>query len=316
MTGVLQHRLDLADADALENFYLSQTNTQTTLIQLDRGNSQLHARSTDLGDVRILNVAAEGRHLWIDNMGQSEWRFALMANADASVKIGRQRINASTAQLLRPGEDCELLTNGRYRTLEICFGKELIAKQAWNLRPGQIANVGQTHAASLVRLVDSAFRDLGTASKDDSNRDLRHKKSRWNARAVDALSNALSPWTSGNVRALGKTDDVAQRARKLLKDIDFGQRASVDLLAKELGVSRRTLFLAFQQKYEVGPRRLREIIKLNALRASLHRNTKETASITSLANKHGFSELGRLAGTYRELFGENPSQTLARHGLN
>nr|WP_235824060.1 helix-turn-helix domain-containing protein [Falsiruegeria mediterranea] len=55
---------------------------------------------------------------------------------------------------------------------------------------------------------------------------------------------------------------------------------------------------------------------LNALRSHLLKETPESASVTVLANEHGFSELGRLAGTYRRTFGELPSETLRRAYLS
>jgi AraC-like DNA-binding protein len=52
--------------------------------------------------------------------------------------------------------------------------------------------------------------------------------------------------------------------------------------------------------------------RLNEARQLLLREDAERRNVTDIALSLGFSELGRFAVRYREMFGETPSQTLKR----
>jgi AraC family ethanolamine operon transcriptional activator len=83
----------------------------------------------------------------------------------------------------------------------------------------------------------------------------------------------------------------------------------IDLCA-ELGVSGRTLRLAFRKQFGLGPMAYFQTMRLNAARDLLKSADAETQSIANIAQKCGFSHLGKFAGYYRRLFGELPSETL------
>ena len=53
-------------------------------------------------------------------------------------------------------------------------------------------------------------------------------------------------------------------------------------------------------------------MRLNALRRNLLNASPLELSVTQVELNLGFSEFGRTAGYYRELFGELPSETLHR----
>ncbi|WP_170469978.1 AraC family transcriptional regulator [Ruegeria arenilitoris] len=309
-----RYSIDLADEDTLENFYLEQTNTNTRFMQFTSGPAILSARSIDFGDIRLLQVSGDGRHLWTDTMLAREWRFAIMVSANGGPRIGQSGISGTTAHLLRPGETAELFTNGRYKTLEVTFTEEFPKKLGWNCRGGQTSDVPE-----------GAVRNLAAIARESFSAALNHDFGDWSlgtladtrSKLIDTLEIALQPWAlsknhDGDVLSRGARADVLRKARRLLQDADNNFCVSVEALAEEIGVSKRSIFQAFRQEYGIGPRRFREIVRLNALRASLYRSEPDNSSVTNLANDHGFSELGRMAGKYRSLFGELPSETLKR----
>lgn len=87
---------------------------------------------------------------------------------------------------------------------------------------------------------------------------------------------------------------------------------SAGALALELGISLRSLNEACARSVGLPPGRFLKLQRLNRVRRELLRHRSGTRTVTSLAIDQGFTELGRFAGEYRRLFGELPSETLAR----
>ena len=104
-----RHRMDLADADTLQAFYLTQTSTDTRFIQLSAGRALLDGESLDLGRVRLLRVVSEGHHYWEDHMAPGEWRFALLSDATGTARLGGIDLTPTLGCLLRPGDQSDLL---------------------------------------------------------------------------------------------------------------------------------------------------------------------------------------------------------------
>lgn len=81
-------------------------------------------------------------------------------------------------------------------------------------------------------------------------------------------------------------------------------------IASRLGVSVRTLSGGFRQFRGISPRDFLRERRLEGLRNAL-RNARPEETVTSIAAEWGYVNFGAMAGTYRERFGELPSQTLA-----
>jgi len=91
-----------------------------------------------------------------------------------------------------------------------------------------------------------------------------------------------------------------------------GEAVHVLDICRALNVPVRTLQRAFHQELGMGPARYLTLRRLASARASLLTAGPRATSVTDVALDHGFWELGRFAGTYRRIYGENPSQTLHR----
>ena len=88
--------------------------------------------------------------------------------------------------------------------------------------------------------------------------------------------------------------------------------SSMEELAEEVGVSRRSLEIAFRESIGVSPRLFARYVRLNGLHRNLLSASPLELTVTEAEQNLGFLEFGRTAGYYRKLFGELPSETLHR----
>lgn len=83
-------------------------------------------------------------------------------------------------------------------------------------------------------------------------------------------------------------------------------------LAEAARVSTRTLELGFQETMATTPQEFMRWSRMNSVQRELAAARSGAASVTEVAVRWGFSELGRFAYEYKRLFGELPSTTLVR----
>jgi AraC family ethanolamine operon transcriptional activator len=110
-------------------------------------------------------------------------------------------------------------------------------------------------------------------------------------------------------------DDSAPRRTEILRGAAahverVPNRITVPQLAEAVGVSRRTLEVAFREGLNITPLQFMRRSRMNRALHTLRVVTPDSITVTEVATKLGFTDLGRFAADYRNLFGLNPSQTL------
>jgi AraC-like DNA-binding protein len=78
------------------------------------------------------------------------------------------------------------------------------------------------------------------------------------------------------------------------------------------GVSDRTLRICCHEHLGMGPIWYMWLRRMHLARRALIRADRTTATVTEIATRFGFCELGRFSVEYRDLFGELPSASLRR----
>lgn len=102
---------------------------------------------------------------------------------------------------------------------------------------------------------------------------------------------------------------VVQRASEFLRDRS-AEGVRIGEVSRAVGVSERTLRNAFHQEHGLSPKQYELRERLQAARQALCDITAVAETVTDVASRHGFFELGRFASRYKHTFGESPSQTL------
>jgi len=111
---------------------------------------------------------------------------------------------------------------------------------------------------------------------------------------------------------------AVQRVNQAREFIDASLQAGllpsmVDLCA-HTGASARTLQYAFREVMQMSPVAYLRLLRLNRVRSALQTATTANITVTQVAMQWGFLHLGEFARDYQRLFGECPSETLARSG--
>ena len=86
----------------------------------------------------------------------------------------------------------------------------------------------------------------------------------------------------------------------------------VEDLARQYRVSERNLQISFKALFGFMPKLFIRNLKLNLVRHDLFHEKTEETTVLKVANKWGFSHMGRFSQYYKELFEESPSTTLQR----
>ena len=86
-------------------------------------------------------------------------------------------------------------------------------------------------------------------------------------------------------------------------------------ICSQLHLTRRTLHRAFHEAVGIGPIAFLRYLRLCAVHTALRAGLSADDTIANLALAHGFLNVGRFAFYYRQLFGENPSDTRRKRAI-
>ncbi len=294
------YSLALAHPVAMEIFYEGLTNTATRCLTLaDR--SFLDYRIVALDGITLILSQAQGRLQFRDRKGSPGVHIGLRLDGSGRVRLNGRDIQIDEWLYLQPGAEPEFVLEGPLQQLEIEVDEQLLAVESElpllvrRADPATLAEVRQT--------------SLGLLAGQGS-------QTRGRARLLEALRHLLGQGSAGTramAAAGGRSFELVQRAETALQALRTPTDLDSRALAADLGIPRRTLFHAFQTYLGIGPRRYLELLRLRDLHDALRSRSSADFTVTEAATSLGFSELGRLAGRYREVFGEYPSETLQRH---
>ena len=174
-----------------------------------------------------------------------------------------------------------------------------------SIRPGQMMTVAGD-SVQLKRL-RHAIRDLVTHPELDP----RHERqANLIAEVIAWIGDSAARWRPQGFPVNGERIRIALRARDYMED-HLSEPLRVEDLCRETGVGLRRIQRAFASYFQVSPYDYLTKARLDAARRALVAGDPAIHTVTEVALDHGFSHLGRFSTTYRETFGETPSETLS-----
>lgn len=136
----------------------------------------------------------------------------------------------------------------------------------------------------------------------------------WREALLDHLLNRQRHGLSDAIRTFSGQAERLPRALRAARDHladKAGEPLDLAQLACASGIGIRALQLGFRRHFGVSISQMLLDMRLAGLNTRLAHAAPD-ASITEIAFDLGFTHLGRMAGAYREKFGETPSATLRR----
>jgi AraC-like DNA-binding protein len=113
----------------------------------------------------------------------------------------------------------------------------------------------------------------------------------------------------GSSQAQGQHAIVMRRFRRVVEE-NPEQPLYIPEICKAIGVSSRTLQACCQEHLGMGPKRYLLLRRMHLARRALRQTEPGAITVTDIATRYGFWQLGRFAVEYQSLFGESPSATL------
>lgn len=129
---------------------------------------------------------------------------------------------------------------------------------------------------------------------------------------IEAMVGCLEPrQRRENSLAQGQHAIVMRRFWRVVEE-NPEQPLYIPEICKAIHVSDRTLRLVCQEHLGMGPKRYLLLRRMHLARRALRAAAPEATTVTDIATRFGFWQLGRFAVAYQSLFGESPSATLRR----
>jgi AraC-like DNA-binding protein len=305
------HRFDIRRIDDLSNAVLGADLEATQMAGARvRGSLAFAARDGIIFSSGLIsgNVAIRGP------LSKNAVTLSIFLKLGPGSRFWLNEMAEGDVAVILPGDDCDTIYAARSLYLAATLTTERLEKEAEN--DGLVWDRGLVSRTAL-RSTPIEPRELEWLRRQTFSihrsgvRNIRMAIGRRLLR--DILSNYTRlAQTGGDVRFPVGPAKIVHDARDYIRR-NPAKPISVDDLVKATGTSPRSLFRAFSEVLADTPHSYVRRLQLHRIRRELTSGCR-TNTISSAAHKWGVGQdLGRLSRSYRELFGENPTCTLA-HG--
>ena len=283
---------------------------QAELLQFSPGPLGHRYSAIDLGAIRIEYIQCAAAVQVFDVHRAPYLSFGVVTNGDAPSKFLAHPIERGDAIVWRPQDSLayEYITPTNLSGYIIMVSTALAEERGWSLKPTR-----------LMKSADDSHKVLTKLSHGLASGHLKSIKSMatlfLNALETAYGSQLFIDQDTSPADASAEVFKLVQHAKSYLRNFDSDELENIDALANIMGVSRRSLYRAFQQWPGVGPARYSRFLRLAAARRDLLERSPQSSSVMAISLEHGFHHTGRFAAEYRDFFGESPVATLRKANL-
>lgn len=246
-----------------------------------------------------------------------------------SMALGRDPIRFSHFRepdpvtfLLPENTEFDILVPDQVDTVYLCIEQDRLLNGARTLHPGlwecaprELHAYVTPDTGKLAACILSLLNPPGL----DANQPSSPLSARTESQLLDAVlltlnnSTEVQPCDFPEHQGRQRARQRVNLAREFIgASLQAGQMPSIVDICRHTGLSARTLQYAFTEILQMTPVAYLRILRLNKVRSTLHAADTSATSVTQAAMNWGFLHLGDFARDYQRLFGERPSETLAR----
>lgn len=310
-------KIDLFEARSLEEVPDLLEHWQMSNMQIDPGQASCSVRSADLGNLVVTRTSESHGNVanYAVQDGTTVFHFTNPRNLPTiwcGIELPHEYI------LINPsGRDYINSQRGSFDVMSIQVSNELLVAQQvlpeGYLMPGEISKrwmipLGDA-GIKLRSWLFALFSSKNRLSKLFSSAEFNNEFKELILQSIGEIFENESDMQITNPEQLYRRLHLA----KLAQDLISGQPEEFRLaaqLANELNISPRALRKLFNDIFQTSPYQYMLSYRLQCVRRELNRHSASASTISNIATKFGFDELGRFSQYYRRMYGELPSATL------
>ena len=285
-------------------------NSEFDLQQLNKGAFQAELFSADLGK-GILDKAYYGKSMLNHGVFSSDYMlFGILFKSDKTGSVNGQDFHAQDIILCDEGAEIEYYsTDGSYWSSLQFKRSDLHALGVKTDKPGpslyHIRNKANQNVSKQIQYLLQYLEESDAQSGIVFNQKLlyNHLLTLY-ARTLENDENSKTPKRTESSHLAKKIHSYIHRhADDLIQMID---------LTRLTGKSERTVERIFKKHFGLTPYKYLKLHRLNLIRKSLidQREYKEQESITQIAVRNGFTQMGYFGREYKKMFSETATETL------
>ncbi len=244
--------------------------------------------------------------------------FGFPMNDETRIRWQGQWYTGKNFMLFPPGGELDSISDSRFHAVTVAIAEDLMLSTAERremdfselLRKRQNVfsySVGLRNRVRslLARLMGEPVRELPLLQSPFYRESLE-------ADLVELIFEALEEGEAESSRSMARERSrVLNAALDLMVDLS-DEPVSIQKIEVLTGASSRTLRNAFQEAFGVSPKQYQQAYRLDRVQRRLRELKGKENAVSTAANEWGFWHMGQFAADYRRMFGELPSETLAK----
>jgi AraC-like DNA-binding protein len=277
-----------------------------------QGRLDMRLAGFDVGRLNVSSIEYGRAAMARTGLPHTYWVFSVAARGE--IVIGKETARAGNAGVRPPEAVGELPMSADLRLLNLKVEDEDLADAARTLfgevgrEPLRFSELVPAGSAPALQLADLMQRLNQLPVCESPYAPLLER--RWQEAALLEL---LMAWPHSLTARLGSQAAGRTAVDRALDFIhaDPGAALSLADVARAAGVGMRALTRGFEKRRGISPIRYLQQCRLERARADL---LDGRGSVTEIAYRWGFGNLGDFAASYRDRYGERPSATLRASG--